>query len=303
MVGDDATDDMGGGDMGGGDMGGGDMGGLMGGGDMGGEGMGGMPGTGGDMGGGSPGGGAATPSAGCGGGPQSGTANVANSIVSFPPSYDGSTPIPMVFGFHGAGRTNDNFRTVDARTQGTAFEDNYVMVYLKSNGNDWTSQLQGNVTLFNTAYDTITNDYCIDTSRVFAIGHSSGAQFISNLLCQNEDRLTAVGPVASSRYCMTNPATPTFYIQGRMDQERGGGNGQEVVDAFVASNGCQNMSAPYDVGSCQSGGTMVDPGCVEYQGCSEPMFWCSHNDPNYSNTNHGWPCFANDVLFDFFQTF
>jgi hypothetical protein len=49
-----------------------------------------------------------------------------------------------------------------------------------------------------------------------------------------------------------------------------------------------------------SGATQVDPGCVQYQGCSELTVWCQHNDPQYSNTNHGWPCFANDAMDEFF---
>ncbi len=52
--------------------------------------------------------------------------------------------------------------------------------------------------------------------------------------------------------------------------------------------------------SCTSSGTSVSPGCVSYQGCQQPTIWCSHNDPAYSNTNHGWPCFATKAMYDFF---
>jgi polyhydroxybutyrate depolymerase len=31
-----------------------------------------------------------------------------------------------------------------------------------------------------------------------------------------------------------------------------------------------------------------------------PTVWCSHNDPAYSNTNHGWPCFGTRAIYDFF---
>jgi hypothetical protein len=46
---------------------------------------------------------------------------------------------------------------------------------------------------------------------------------------------------------------------------------------------------------------MVNPGCVSYQGCADTLIWCSHDDPNYSNTNHGWPCFASRAMADFFS--
>src|SRR6185369_7246754 len=61
-------------------------------------------------------------SAGCGvsqGMPASPTTIASsNTILTFPQGYDGSTPFPIVFAFHGAGRTNTDMRTVDSRTPG-----------------------------------------------------------------------------------------------------------------------------------------------------------------------------------------
>ena len=59
------------------------------------------------------------------------------------------------------------------------------------------------------------------------------------------------------------------------------------------------------VASCNSlfDGKPVNPGCISYQGCSEPTIWCSHNDNIYNLTDgheHGWPCFANSAIADFF---
>jgi len=31
-----------------------------------------------------------------------------------------------------------------------------------------------------------------------------------------------------------------------------------------------------------------------------PTIWCSHNDPSYSGTEHGVPCFAIKAMSDFF---
>jgi hypothetical protein len=88
-----------------------------------------------------------------------------------------------------------------------------------------------------------------------------------------------------------------------MDQERGGGDGHETVTRFRAANKCMDSSKPYaPVMGCQSGQTMVNPGCVVYDGCEAPTIWCSHNDPEYSGTFHGIPCFAMDAMADFFAT-
>lgn len=253
-------------------------------------------------------GGSSTPptaSAGCGtssGRPE--TLNVNGEyIVTFPPSYDGAAPIPLIFGFHGAGRTNQQFRETDARTQNTDLEANYIMAYPKSSGNDWTGQLSANLTRFDTLYEMLLESYCVDTSRVFATGHSSGAGFTTELVCQRGDRFRGVAPVAAWEIGQNCPATPTMIIHGANDSERGN-NGSAYVERYRTWNGCSSSSMPYEVEGCMGGNNaQVNPGCIEYQDCSAaPTIWCSHNDPNYSDTNHGWPCFANYAIFDFFAS-
>lgn len=53
-------------------------------------------------------------------------------------------------------------------------------------------------------------------------------------------------------------------------------------------------------------GATVNPGCIEYAGCAAPTLFCNHDDPNYiqngAPTNHGWPCFANERIFQFFES-
>jgi hypothetical protein len=248
-----------------------------------------------------------TPSAGCGKDtrPASGEITVVDQyILTFPANYDGKAPMPVVFGFHGANRTNVDFRNSDAATRGSDFEKNYVMAYVKSVGTDWTSQLMPNFARFDAVYDELAKNHCIDTARVFAMGHSSGAQFISNLVCRPEPRLRGVAPVASSPYSGNCRPIPVLIIHGKNDSVRGN-DGSAYVAQFVQRNGCSNTTDPYPVPMCNSiaGGMPVTPGCVQYEGCGKnPTIWCSHNDPNYSGTNHGWPCFANKTILDFFNS-
>jgi hypothetical protein len=74
--------------------------------------------------------GSTTASAGCGlsqgvpAGAGMDNAVVPNAIVTFPTGYDGSKPVPIIFAFHGAGRTADQMRNVDSRTPGTQLDAN-----------------------------------------------------------------------------------------------------------------------------------------------------------------------------------
>lgn len=245
----------------------------------------------------------ASPGCGKGGRPSGGNVTVAGKhIYTFPADYDGSTPYPLVFGFHANGNPIDQIQTL---TEDSELPNQFVMAFPKSAGQGWV--LNTDRQHIQEIYDELLNSHCIDTNRVFATGHSSGAQLIVQFMCADDQRFTAIAPVASSVYCNGWDPIPTLLIHGRNDTERGStsqdADGKKDLAPYVSSNGCGTSTMPKTVSGCSSSGTQVMPGCVEYQGCSEPLTWCSHNDPFYSGTNHGWPCFASDLMYEFFSTF
>ena len=283
---------------------------------------GGPPATGGGTGGGGAGplgGSAGMPTAGADGGPGKGAARsagcgkssgtpmnvaVANAIVTFPQGYDGSTPVPMLFGFHGANRTNQEFYEIDARAKGSDLEKHFLMVYLKSEGSGWVASDKARL---DAAYDQMLQTYCIDTERVFATGSSSGAHFIEILLCQGERRFAGVALQSGYKECASWASTPALLIHGTNDSQRvsaGDANGRLELEPFVASNGCSMPTTPYrEAQACTSiyDQAAVNNGCVAYTGCAAPLVFCNHDDLNYSGTNHGWPCFANQTIDAFFS--
>lgn len=259
--------------------------------------------------------GAATPSMGCdkSGRPAGGAVAVAGDhYFAFPESYDGKKPFPVLFGFHGCGSNNRGTNGTDTEfmrlTKGTGFETEYVRAVPVSSDGGGCWNYNTDIARVKKVYDELTANYCVDTSRVFATGHSSGAQFTVQIFTQNHSadakylKFKAMAPVAASDYGAMSGPVPVMYIQGKMDQERGGGDGHETVARLRAMNQCMDTSMPYtQVKGCQSGQTMVDPGCISYSGCKAPTIWCSHNDPAYSGTMHGVPCFGMTAMHDFFN--
>jgi hypothetical protein len=76
---------------------------------------------------------ASEPSAMCGQASADANLNLQNTIISIPDSHDGNTPVPVVMAFHAAG--NPNTQLSDAF--GSALQDQYVVLYPKSGGNEW----------------------------------------------------------------------------------------------------------------------------------------------------------------------
>jgi poly(3-hydroxybutyrate) depolymerase len=145
------------------------------------------------------------------------------------------------------------------------------------------------------------------------MGHSSGAQFIASMLANHRAELNFAGvvPVSSNRVGTWSPV-PAMLIHGLMDSERPNDpSGAIDITQYTESNQCSGGTTPVNVPSCTSlaQGATVNPGCVQYNGCAAPTFFCNHNDPNYIDaarnnlaTNHGWPCFANDRILQFFES-
>lgn len=257
---------------------------------------------------------AADPSAGCGkANPQVGSSGSPLTVsshkyyVKLPGSYDGSKPFPVVFMFNPTGNPI-SWAEQNAGFEKNGAKDGAIRVYPDpaSESSGWGS---GDVSFFEPLYQKIIGDYCVDQARMFAGGESSGGDFVSILGCEHADKLRAVAPCAtknvngypldaSTRKC-TGQVSATV-IHGKNDNVVGPENGPKTRDFYVALNHCMT-SNPEPV----MGYTDAMSNCVLYQGCDEgfPVYWCQHTDPEYSGTNHGWPHFAADFLWDLWSSY
>jgi len=248
------------------------------------------------------------PSPGCGksGRPSGGMAQVANtSLYMFPTNYDGTKPFPLLIALHACGNPNTEFVSL---TNGTGFATDYVRSFPNTpdTGQCWSSY-SGDAARILAQYDEVVNNYCVDENRVFAIAHSSGAQMLVNILAHKSDaqhlNLKGVSPVAADPFNVAVPM-PVLYIDGQHDNQRSANSATDAVARFRTANMCASTSKPYtSVATCMStdsGHPLVDPGCIIYDNCTVPTIWCSHNDPSYSGTEHGVPCFAMKAMYDFF---
>ena len=241
---------------------------------------------------------------------------IPNSLVIVPPGYTGKDPVPVVIAFHAAG--NDN-TSIQNTFKNSDLAKKYLMVFPNS-----TSATTSNKTGWSVGADkgrytevqaAILSQACVDENRVYATGHSSGAQFIVALLCSGDANFDAIAPVASSVYCQKwkNGAVPSLIIHGVKDEERtkynlNDGDGKKDLQPYLTSNMCSMTSTPFqaDVSKCSNiqgiDGKPFSSGCVEFSGCSVKTRWCNHNDPNYGTTNHGIPCFGVRAIYDFFES-
>jgi len=245
-----------------------------------------------------------TPSAGCSEAnpePAQGLASLlirgvaADYLVTLPDGYDGSAPVPLIFGFHGRARSYLDFVSVDATEIQSELGSRAIMVYPQAQGGEgWTNEpeLAPSLEFFDALYPQLLANYCVDRSHVFAVGHSSGGFFAHILACRYGERLRGIGVVAGTlleRECSGYVAA--VMIHGVRDSVVDPSRGVAARDFLRTRNGCRPDTLPGPDGPC-----------VTYQGCEPglPIAWCEHDEPTYDDTNHGWPSFASHTIADFF---
>lgn len=152
------------------------------------------------------------PSAGCGktGSPTGKLPDQTSSVNGVPRGYDLFVPSAydenraalLVFTYHGAGgNANTNQFKFDD------FSNAHGGASIQVAPQGWTSpewdtnhfvpfNLEDSLQLFDQVLDELAQNYCIDLNRVFAMGHSNGAQMAFHLGCLRGDKLRAIMPNA-----------------------------------------------------------------------------------------------------------
>jgi polyhydroxybutyrate depolymerase len=235
--------------------------------------------------------------------------------VNLPSTYDAQRPYPLGFAFHGDNRNHYDCRSQDCYGFQSELGEEAVLVYMQSLrapssalDGGWDDQREANAAFFEAVLDSMESEFCIDDSRVFVAGTSSGAIFANLLACRHGDRLLAAAPVAGSlpenEGCRGTPAA--LLIHGVDDPHVPFEEGEVARDFYVSQNGC-SAAAEAEVASMHSEirekrdatPTVEDIACVDYQGCSTPVRWCEHSYGGYDLSTHGWPAAGGELIGEF----
>lgn len=223
-------------------------------------------------------------------------------VLSVPESYAAGTPLPLVFAWHGLGGSGSLARLyfgVEQAAAGAA-----IFVYpdgLPVESSDdqpgWDLADDGiDVAFFDRLLEEVSTQYCVDSERIFSIGHSFGGYMTNRLGCSRAEVLRGVGPVAGGPHFGGSPEQcdsplAAFITHGTLDETVLLEQGQQARDDYLERSGCEATSTPVS----------PEP-CVLYDGCADgdPVVWCEHDTP--AADAHGWPDFVAEGLWDFLSS-
>jgi len=197
-------------------------------------------------------------------------------IVHAPPSYDGTTRLPVVFDFHGLGgdETQMQFLSGWASLGDT---EGFITVFPGGVDNAWNAGLccsstPTDVEFVRAAIDTLNSEACIDIRRVYASGCSNGGGMSFRLACEAADVIAAVAPVdfdcvvgAGCGEC--SPARPITEVQFR-----GTDDSMVPYEGSGAFSGAQNNLATWgDINQCTGSPAPLqqNSSCEAYPTCAD----------------------------------
>jgi poly(3-hydroxybutyrate) depolymerase len=234
--------------------------------------------------------------------------------VALPPGYDPAKPYPLGFAFHGYGldeqTCHDGSECPGFRTDVGA---KAITVFPKSISPGWeypVVYLPQNVKYVEDLMALMKSEYCVDESRVFMSGVSSGGHFTHHLACQLGDRLWAAVPIAAylepaaQMNCKGAPAQ--LHIRGITDSLK---RGQDARDFQAMRNGCPTPPAglaAMETEVLDAFRMKTNPPktrCLSYDGCTKNLMrYCVFSQVTYNGGTHGWPDDGGKLIAEFLST-
>ena len=243
----------------------------------------------------------ATPSAGCGtdaaGAFSSLTLNgqPREFILALPDGYDPNTPHSLVFAFHGRTSPAEEVRGYYGLEENTETLGPTIFVYpvalTQADGTfSWwepgdAPDALRDFRLFDALLAELSDRYCIDDERVYAVGHSLGGSFVNALGCHRAGVLRGVvslGAGPSGGEC--TGAVAAMVLHHPEDELVAFELGVAARDQYLAQNGLSGPPTPTEPRSLL---------CERYGGpnVTDPVLWCPHRQ-SYSYGRlytHNWP--------------
>jgi len=228
----------------------------------------------------------------------------------FPSTYDGVTPMPLIFALHATNYSATGMITYLVKDQPMA--DSYVVVAPQENLNLIPANFETRKAAdFSTMLTNALNELCIDQRRVFGVGNGSGGRAIviwnSTSSAQvGIPALRAIGMVGTYIVGPKGAPIPIVFIHPLTSTNSasvGDADGSKAIKAFRTRNACGESSVPVTATSCTAGGMPVDPGCVDFDGCAQPLRFCHHDDLTGQSGGDPWSCVATPAIYQFFSPF
>lgn len=222
-----------------------------------------------------------------------------------PPSYDGKTPLPLVFLLHATNITNDIDRLkTDPRSA------QYVLAGPQAVGAMSLGTFENGNYDVEALLTKVLSQVCADQNHIFAAGNGSGGRVVMGWVAKHQKQAKAglrAAAMVGTFYGNAAPLLPVLFIHSTQSNNSRSvaqdEDGTKAAKKLASLNGCGEATMPVEAAGCMVNQMPIDPGCVDYQGCSQPFRFCHHDDLSNQSAGDPWTCMASSAIFDFFELY
>ena len=147
------------------------------------------------------------------------------------PSSVAGTKLPVIIAFHGGGGSEEDFQQ-QSEFDELGEEEKFIMAYAIAESDrtpsegEWflnTAATSRDDNYFSEAIiDELSNAYCVDENRLYAIGYSLGSMYTYEIACQLNHRFAAVASFAGTmpvnpETCDLSGSMAVLHIHGKLD--------------------------------------------------------------------------------------
>jgi polyhydroxybutyrate depolymerase len=200
-------------------------------------------------------------------------------ILHVPSNYTGTTRVPLVLDFHALGGTGSQEQSSSGYQQ-IADKNGFLIAFPDGIDNAWNigpcctnSRDVDDLGFAKAMVTAISNDGCVDATRVYATGFSMGGGMSHYLACNAADVFAAAAPasfdllVPDEEPCVPSRPISVLTFRGTADTvvPFAGGQGSSGRITFLGAQGSFERWAGID--GC-SDPTTTDGDCTYYEHCS-----------------------------------
>ena len=212
-----------------------------------------------------------------------------------PTGYDSKKPYRTIFEFHGCGGSGNPNANIPIQNES---KQDAIIIAPQSKGNCYENQIRNSpdVTFFDDALKYAEANYCVDQSRVFAIGYSAGAWMSIILGCERSDVVRAHAQVSGGLPMFIHPgvdckgSVAALFVHDTTDPQNTINGGYAARDRVLRMDRCGTSTMPWAPAPCQA-----------YQECRPgyPVVWCETTGKGHDRQDNLAPA----AIWKFFSQF
>lgn len=223
-----------------------------------------------------------------------------------PKNYTGDDPVPLLFSYHGYTATAEQLiEYVDFFS--IADQEGFILVYPQGsllagkthwNVGGWTNGSTSDDVRFTEAMlDALSSEFNIDSSRVYAIGHSNGGFMSFRLACDLSAKIAAIVSVSGSmtpeiyENCNPNRPVPVMQIHGTADDTVPYEGAywllsiDELLEFWVSKNKCEPVPVINELPPSPNTTSDTSVEHTQFVGCSNDI---TVEHYKHIGGGHGW---------------